>query len=203
MADARCPVGQVDDLITQIRVLEQQAKAEFDRLSGGFSSDGEIRRIRFSQEVAALQRGKVGLFEFVSHASLLSLLVAPVIYSGAIPLLLLDLFLSTYQAICFRVYRIAKVKRSDYLVLDRGDLPYLNVLERFNCFYCGYANGLMAYGTEISARTEQYFCPIKHARRILAAHDHYQGFFEYGDAESYRLGLERLRDALAESPDPG
>jgi len=90
--------------------------------------------------------------------------------------------------------------RSDYLVLDRGDLPYLNILERFNCFYCGYANGLMGYAREISARTEQYFCPIKHARRILAAHEHYPSFFEYGDAESYRLGLERLRNALAESP---
>lgn len=83
------------------------------------------------------------------------------------------------------------------LLLDRGDLPYLNALEKFNCFYCGYANGLMGYGREVAARTEQFFCPIKHARRIRAAHDRYPGFFEYGDADSYRLGLERLRDNLA------
>ena len=82
-------------------------------------------------------------------------------------------------------------------MLDRGDLPYLNVLERFNCFYCGYANGLMGYSREVAARTEQYFCPIKHARRVRAAHDRYPTFFEYGDADSYRLGLERLRDSLA------
>ena len=116
-------------------------------------------------------------------------------------MLLLDLFLTIYQAICFRVYHIAKVKRSEYVVLDRGDLPYLNILEKFNCMYCGYANGLLGWAREIAARTEQFFCPIKHARRILAAHDLYPGFFEYGDAESYRLGLERLRCALAPTDD--
>jgi hypothetical protein len=123
--------------------------------------------------------------------------VAPIIYAGWIPLLMLDAFLFLYQAICFPVYHITKVTRSEYVVLDRGDLPYLNVLEQFNCFYCGYANGLIGYSREIAARTEQYFCPIKHARRIRAAHERYPAFFEYGDAESYRLGLERLRDTLA------
>jgi hypothetical protein len=45
----------------------------------------------------------------------------------------------------------------------------------------------------VAARTEQYWCPIKHARRVLGAHDRYPDFFEFGDAESFRQGLERLR----------
>jgi len=118
-----------------------------------------------------------------------------------VPLVLLDVFLFGFQSICFPVYRISRAKRSDYLVLDRGDLPYLNAVEKLNCVYCGYANGLMRYGTEVASRTEQYFCPIKHGRRIVAAHDRYHGFFEHGDAESYRRGLERLRDSLAQPPD--
>lgn len=91
------------------------------------------------------------------------------------------------------MYGIPKAKRSDYLVFDRADLPYLNIIEKFNCFYCSYANGLMAFGREIAARTEQYWCPIKHARRIKAAHDYYPRFLEYGDAVSWQKGLERLR----------
>ena len=63
-------------------------------------------------------------------------------------------------------------------------------------FYCSYGNGLAAYFREIAARTEQYWCPIKHARRIKAAHGRYPLFFEYGDAESYIKGLERLRAEL-------
>ena len=182
--------------------LEEEMQAEFDKKRGDFRFVMDERRVRFSEEVAALQRGaKTGLFEYLTGASLASWLVAPVIYSGIVPLLLLDLFLFLYQALCFPVYHIRKVTRSEFVVLDRGDLPYLNALEKLNCFYCGYANGLIGYAREVAARTEQFFCPIKHARRICAAHDRYPSFFEYGDAESYRLGLERLRDALAKSRD--
>ena len=191
-------MSRIDDVIERMKTLEAELQVEFDKKREDFHFVMDQKRARFSEEVAAVQRvSRVGLVRYLTGASLLSWIVAPVIYVGWVPLLLLDAFLFLYQAICFPVYHITKVRRSEYLVLDRGDLPYLNVLERFNCFYCGYANGLMGYSREVAARTEQYFCPIKHARRIRAAHDRYPTFFEYGDAESYRLGLERLRDSLA------
>ena len=190
-------MARIDELIEQIRGLEGDMQAEFDKTREDFRFVVDERRTQFSEQVAELRRSKVGLFQYVTGASFASWLVAPVIYSGIVPMLLLDGFLWGYQAICFPVYHITKAKRSDYVVLDRGDLPYLNILEKLNCGYCGYANGLMAYGREVAARTEQFFCPIKHARRVIAAHDRYRGFFEYGDADSYRAGLERLRKALA------
>jgi hypothetical protein len=193
-------MSRIDDLIEQIRGLEAQTQVEFDRRREDFAFTIDKRRAHFSEEVTQLQRGlKTGLFKYVIGSTLLKVLTAPVIYAGLVPMLLVDLFLWVYQAICFPVYGIPRVKRSDYLELDRGDLPYLNVIEKINCAYCGYANGLASYFREISARTEQYWCPIKHARRIQAAHSRYPTFFEYGDAESYRLGLERLRAALAEA----
>jgi hypothetical protein len=193
-------MSRIDVLIEQMRELESQTQVEFDKRRGDFAFTIEKRRARFSQEVSELQRGlKTGLFKYITGATILSVVTAPVIYAGILPMLALDLFLWIYQSICFPVYRIPKVRRSDYLELDRGDLPYLNLVEKVNCAYCGYANGLAAYYREITARTEQYWCPIKHARRIQAAHSRYPNFFEYGDAESYRLGLERLRAALAEA----
>jgi hypothetical protein len=195
-------MSRIDELIEQMRGLEAEVQVEFDKKRDDFGFELDKRRIRFSEELVRLQRhSKTGLFRYVTGASVLSWLAAPVIYSGWVPMLLLDGFLFGYQSVCFPVYHITKVRRSDYVVLDRGDLPYLNTLEKFNCFYCGYANGLIAYAREIAARTEQFFCPVKHARRILGAHDHYPSFFEYGDAESYRRGLERLRNALATSED--
>jgi hypothetical protein len=189
---------RIDELIEQIKGLEADVQVEFDKKRDDFRFVVEKKRVQFGEGVAELQRAsRTGLWTYMTGASLLSWLVAPVIYSGFIPMALLDVFLFVYQGVCFPVYHITKVKRSEYVILDRGDLPYLNLLEKFNCFYCGYANGLMGYGREVAARTEQFFCPIKHARRIVAAHAHYPRFFEYGDAESYRLGLERLRDALA------
>jgi hypothetical protein len=107
-----------------------------------------------------------------------------------VPLVLLDLFVTAYQAACFPVYGIAKVRRADYLVFDRHHLGYLNALEKLNCAYCSYANGLIAYVREIAGRTEKYWCPIKHARRVIGAHPHYAEFRDYGDAAAFRTPLK-------------
>ena len=107
--------------------------------------------------------------------------------------MLLDLFISAYQYICFPVFGIPTVRRSNYLVIDRVHLSYLNVIEKINCAYCAYANGVVAYAREIASLTEQYWCPIKHARRVIAAHERYRNFVDYGDAESYHQALAALR----------
>ncbi|RQW78495.1 MAG: hypothetical protein EHM79_21465, partial [Geobacter sp.] len=94
-------------------------------------------------------------------------------------------------------YRVAKVRRADYIVLDRQHLEYLNFIEKFHCTYCAYASGLSGYVAEIVARTEQYFCPIKHARKILGTHSRYARFLDYGEAADYEAKLEEFRVALA------
>jgi hypothetical protein len=119
-----------------------------------------------------------------------------------VPLLFIDLFVSFYQLVCFPVYGIPRLKRADYFVLDHQHLAYLNFFEKGHCMYCSYAVGLMAYASEIIARTEQYFCPIKHARKILSAHSRYARFLEYGDADDYHGNLEKLRHELAREAGP-
>jgi hypothetical protein len=186
---------QIDELIRRIRELEEELENEFRQKREEFQFIIKKKRILFADEVVRRQRKlKTGLIRYIVQARPLNILVAPIIYSGLIPIILLDIFLNIYQTACFPIYRIPKVRRSDYLVFDREDLPYLNIVEKFNCFYCSYANGLATFFREIAARTEQYWCPIKHARKIKAAHDLYPKFFEYGDAETFRKGLERLRN---------
>jgi hypothetical protein len=119
-----------------------------------------------------------------------------------VPIALLDLWVTLYQVICFRAYGIARVKRSAYVVIDRQYLPYLNVIEKLNCVFCGYANGVFAYVREVAGRTEQYWCPIRHAKRVRAPHAHYRDFVPYGDAESYKKRLPLLRQELADELDP-
>ena len=194
----------IEALLYDLRAIEAEIQQVYDAKREDVHFVIERGRARFSEAVIAQQRRrKVGLFGYLVHARVLSYVVGPVIFAGWVPLLLLDLFCTVYQAICFPVYGITKVRRSDYLVLDRTDLPYLNALQKFNCFYCGYANGLAAYFREIAARTEQYWCPIKHARRIRDAHDRYPKFFEYGDAESFRAGLEHLQKELGDADAQG
>ena len=120
-------------------------------------------------------------------------LAAPVIYGMAVPLLILDVSATVYQYVCFSVYGIPRVRRSDYLVFDRHRLPYLNAFEKLHCVYCSYANQLVEYAREINARSEQFFCPIKHARRTLDPHHRTERFFDYGDARAYLQNLETMR----------
>lgn len=106
---------------------------------------------------------------------------------------LIDLSITVYQHICFRIYGVPRVKRGDYLYIDRYYLPYLNIIEKINCVYCGYGNGLIEYAREVVARTEQFWCPIKHARRTLDPHRRSNKFFDYGDAEAWRKDLGKIR----------
>jgi len=88
------------------------------------------------------------------------------------------------------------VKRRDHIVLDRHYLKYLNVLERINCDYCSYFNGLASYAMEIAARTEQYWCPIKHASGKAQRHSRAHFFVDYGNADAYRKKLAELCSQL-------
>jgi hypothetical protein len=125
---------------------------------------------------------------------------SPLIYSLIVPFVLLDLWVSLYQQVCFRVYGIPQVRRRDYIVFDRAAPPYLNALEKLNCAYCSYVNGVIAYVREVGARTEQYWRPIKHARRVLGAHPRYPGFGTYGDGTNYQEKLREARAALRDAP---
>lgn len=172
----------VDELLLRIRQLEDELEEEYRRTRDEWAQ----KKLELAEEFQRQQRRyKIGLFRFLLRTRLLVALTAPIIYAGWIPFLLMDLFVTLYQTICFPVYRIPKVRRADYLIFDREDLPYLNIIEKLNCFYCSYGNGVAAYTREVAARTEQYWCPIKHARRIKAAHDHYPKFADFGDAEAY------------------
>ena len=155
------------------------------------------KRVEFDRAVkAAHGKLKTTLFRWLVTNRPQNLITGPLIYGMVVPLLLLDLCVSLYQWACFPIYGISKVRRGDYLVFDRRHLAYLNVIEKLHCTYCEYGNGLMGYMAEILARTEQYFCPIKHARKIIGTHARYNRFLAYGDAVAYEAKLEAYRVAL-------
>ncbi|PWE29319.1 hypothetical protein DDZ14_17585 [Maritimibacter sp. 55A14] len=187
----------ISDVLARIRSLEDELEEEFAARRARFRYRVERHRVIFEESVrrqhAAL---RAHLWPYIRRARPMVVITAPAIYAVIVPLVLLDLFVTLYQGTCFPVYGIARVPRRNYIVLDRHHLAYLNGLEKLNCAYCGYANGLIAYTREIAARTEQYWCPIKHAQRVSGVHGRYPRFSEYGDAESYHYDLARLRDAL-------
>ncbi|MFZ3033350.1 MAG: hypothetical protein WA138_04995, partial [Parvibaculum sp.] len=158
--------AKIDELLTRIEGLEKELQAEFAKQSAGLHFTLEHGRAVFEEEMLRRHREmQVRLSKYIMGARPMVVLTAPFIYSLILPLALLDIFVSAYQAVCFPAYGIEKVKRADYLIFDRNHLAYLNALEKLNCAYCSYANGLLAYVHEIAGRTEAYWCPIKHARK--------------------------------------
>ena len=188
---------RLNEILEEIRALEDKVQTEMKRREEELKYRVSEGRVIFEQEMLELhEKFRSSLFFYVVRAPLLTILSAPVIYAMVVPSLLMDLALWVYQAVCFPVYGIPKVKRRDHIVLDRHYLKYLNVLERINCDYCSYFNGLASYAMEIAARTEQYWCPIKHASGRAQRHSRAHHFVDYGDADAYRAKLEELRRQL-------
>lgn len=187
----------LDQLMEKLRSVEAEIETELAKRREELRFTIENRRIVFEQEVSRIHRElKTRALRYLADANPLVLLSAPVIYSLIVPVALVDLWVMAYQAICFPIYRIPKVRRRDYLVFDRHHLAYLNIIEKINCAYCSYANGAIAFVREVASRTEVYWCPIKHARRVLGPHPHYQGFADFGDAEGFRGKLAEMKDGV-------
>ena len=188
------------DLLERLGRLEEEFEQKLEAQRAAFRYQLEKGRVVFEQGVIAEHRQiKTGLFRFLRESTLGCLLLSPFIYFLIFPLLLLDLSVWLFQLVCFSVWGIKRVRRADYIRLDRGHLAYLNAIEKLNCVYCGYANGLIAYVQEVAGRTEQYWCPIKHALRVRSTHRRYRNFLEYGDADGFRNRLEDFRAQLRKS----
>lgn len=177
---------KIDEILQSIHTLEETLKEELER---------EEKRLS-AELLTARKQFKENLLLYLARAPILYVLSAPIIYAGILPAFILELFLALYQAINFRIYKIAPVRRDEYFVFDRSQLKYLNIIEKLNCFYCSYFNGLLAYTTEIAGRSEQFWCPIRHSRKLKSYHSHYGKFTLYGDGERYRKELPALRSDL-------
>ncbi|MCK9285118.1 MAG: hypothetical protein M0P39_12655 [Rhodocyclaceae bacterium] len=190
---------RIRQLLDQMAVIENELREAVHVQESRVFFQIKGKRVEFEQSIRlAHRRLKTGFFRWLVTNRPQNLITGPVIYGLIVPLLLVDLCISFYQAVCFPIYRIEKVRRADYIVFDRQHLEYLNFIEKFHCTYCAYGTGMIAYIGEIVARTEQYFCPIKHARRMLGTHARYANFLAYGAAEDYEAKLEEFRQSLAE-----
>ncbi len=184
----------IASILARMRELEKQLEEELNARQEALSYQIRDHHVRFARAVRRLhRRHKISLLRYLREARPAHILTAPIIYSLVVPFALLDLMVVIYQQTCFRVYRIPLVRRADYVIIDRHQLAYLNAIEKLNCVYCGYGNGVIAFVREVAARTEQYWCPIKHASRVPEPHSRFARFLDYGDPEAWRKDLEQLR----------
>ena len=188
---------QIKKIVNKIHGLEEELRTLLYEQQTEFSYKVAGKRVEFEKNIReAHKKLKTSWFYWFITVSPKHLLSGPFIYGLIIPLLVFDIGISVYQSICFRLYGIARVKRSDHFIFDHRHLAYLNVFDKLNCLYCSYATGVINFAREISSRTEQYWCPIKHAHKIIDAHHRYTDFLDYGNAEDYRKNMIEMRRKL-------
>ena len=187
------------ELADKIKELENKIEEAYETGKEKFSYELKHGKAIFNEEIKKLHKKEVkNLLVYFFNVPLGLYISAPIIYAIFFPILLLDLFVTVYQWICMPIYKIPRVKRSDYITFDRHRLKYLNIIEKINCLYCSYINGFISYISEIAGRTELFFCPIKHARRLKKTHAHYNDFLDYGDYKNYKSEVSRLRSMFKE-----
>ena len=186
-------MAKVRDIINEIKTLERELLLELQKEDREFYYTIKKKKV-FFDEATKKEHKKISrkIHTYLLESSPWSFIAAPIIWFCVVPALFMDLVISFYQLICFPIYNIPKVKRSDHIVIDHQSLGYLNTIEKFNCIYCSYFNGLIAYVREIAARTEQHWCPIKHARKLDSTHSRYHKYLEYGDHNEFKKHFEDI-----------
>lgn len=186
-------MNKVQDIIEEIKKLEKELLSEIQKKEDEFFYTIKKKKVYFDKETKK-QHKKLAtkIHTYLLESSPWSIVIVPMIWFCIIPAVFIDLAVSILQLVVFTVYDIPKVKRKDYIVIDRHKLAYLNAIEKFNCAYCGYFNGMIAYIQEIAARAEQHWCPIKHARKLGTIHSRYYKYLEYGDHHGHNESLENI-----------
>ena len=194
--------SKIREILEEIEAMKVKLGEEITKQEKNLSYEIHNGYVRFEKDIFEKQKENMkNLLAWFREIPLFHLLSSPLIYAMVIPAVALDIILFVYQQLIFRIYKFKFIKRSDYIMYDHQYLGYLNAIEKFHCLYCSYFNGLMQYAAAIASRTEFYFCPIKHAKKVAYEHDYYDRYFEYGDGDDYQTKLKELRDRSEKSND--
>lgn len=169
-----------------INELEIALEQEYTLLAEKYGFSIKEKRIEFLQHFKDKNKAfRVPAWKYAIPSNIRHVLSVPFIYMMIIPTVILDLFLTVYNWTALPLYHIPSVKRADFIVYDRQFLDYLNWIQKLNCLYCTYVNGLFAYAVEIGGRTERYWCPIKAAQKPRARNNWYNDYADYGNPEEW------------------
>ena len=181
------PRNKIQDILKEIQTKKEELYLEYEKLKEKYDFSFEKWKVIFSEKAKNYQKKfQVPLKKYAIPKSYKHILSMPFIYGMIIPAIFLDICLFVYQQTAFRLYGIPFVTRSHYILFDRKHLSYLNLIQKINCLYCSYVNGLFQYAVEVAGRTEKYWCPIKAARRKAWSHNWEDFFADYGDPEEFK-----------------
>jgi hypothetical protein len=194
--------SKIKKYLEKIDLLHESLQKEYERLATKYGFSIAKRRIIFIKKFNERNRNfRIPVWKYVIPKNIRHFLSIPFIYMMIIPAVILDLFIMLYNVVALPLYRIPKVERKDHFIYDRQFLAYLNIIQKINCIYCSYVNGLFSYATEIGARTERYWCPIKAAHKPISNHRLYKDFADYGSPEQWSEKFNQAECFVEKKPE--
>lgn len=178
---------RISEILEEIEDRKNELIWEYEKLRKKYDFSLERGKIKFSDTARRYQKKfKIPLSHYLIPKHFFHFLSIPFIYGMIVPALFLDICLFVYQNTAHRLYGIPLVRRWEYFCYDRKHLEYLNFMQKFNCIYCSYVNGLFSFAVEVAGRTEKYWCPIKAAKAKSWTHDWEKYFADYGDPKKFQ-----------------
>lgn len=178
--------SKIKKILEKIDALNESLKIEYARLADKYGFSFREKTIIFFEKFKEKNKAfRIPVWKYIIPKDIRHCISMPFIYMMIIPAVILDVFITIYNLTAIPLYRIPRIKRKDHFIYDRQYLDYLNVLQKINCLYCSYVNGLFSYASEIGARTERYWCPIKAAHNPKSYHSFYKDFADYGNPEEW------------------
>jgi hypothetical protein len=122
---------KIDALLERMRGLEKEIVRELQRKEMEFFYEVRLGKVRFTQEARARHKQMVKRFTtYIRDSRAMIVFTSPVIWACLVPILILDLTMKLYQAICFPIYGIPKVKRRDSSRFNRQTCARIAVFVR-------------------------------------------------------------------------
>lgn len=178
--------SKIKHIQAKIDELELALYEEYERLAFKYGFSIEQKRVEFRQKFRERNRTfRIPAWKYAFPVNIRHFLSIPFIYPMIVPTVILDIFLNLYNWTAMPLYRIPLVRRSDYIVFDRQFLDYLNWIQKLNCIYCSYVNGVFAFAVELGGRTERYWCPIKAAHKRPPRNNWYCDYADFGSPEQW------------------
>lgn len=190
----------IQDILANIEKLNAELREEYDRLAEKYGFAFRKRRVVFLEEFRKRNKEfKFPTWKYVIPTNIRHVLSIPFIYWVFPIAVAFDIAITLYQWIAFTLYRIPRVKRSEYFIYERRFLDYLNIVQKINCLYCSYFNWLAGYAVEIGSRTERFWCPIKAAHKPKFSHDWYKDFADYGNPEEWNEKMKNRQKCFVDA----
>ncbi len=124
-------MDKLQDLLEKINILESELSHEIQKKEEEFFYKIHGRKVIFEEAVREQHKDLVKkIHTYIFKAPLLNIITAPILWFCLVPAVFMDLVVTVYHSICFRAYGIPRVRRNDYIVIDRHALSYLNPIEK-------------------------------------------------------------------------